>query len=290
MRGHNVNIYFSEKNYNKIKPLITQRKISQFVNQAVEKELTQHEKQAKAGLRERLIAAHQRMAKNKQLKKELANEWNDLIVVVPMTTDNIDKVEPFEVFIKNTAETGLKEPSKIQLIYPMTIDKELRLVERRLVSKNLPKQSLVEDKEEGKYICDACLMAFYYFEKSELLSLKKSKRNTLKGYIGYHQNKFILKERKIAIFTRHIYLNRLFLYHQLGLQIYYLDSAEFTALFNLDNLIKILAHELGHAILTDTQPKTQEINGGHGKEHDKISEEIIKMIEKSDEFRELKKF
>ncbi|CAG8664723.1 11001_t:CDS:2, partial [Cetraspora pellucida] len=75
-----------------------------------------------------------------------------------------------------------------------------------------------------------------------------------------------------------------------GLQIYYLDSAEFTALFNLDNLIKILAHELGHAILTDTQPKTQEINGGHGKEHDKISEEIIKMIEKSDEFRELKKF
>ncbi|CAG8756222.1 2613_t:CDS:2, partial [Cetraspora pellucida] len=116
-------------NYNKIKPLITQRKISQFVNQAVEKELTQHEKQAKAGLRERLIAAHQRMAKNKQLKKELANEWNDLIAVVPMTTDNVDKVEPFEVFIKNTAETGLKEPSKIQLIYPMTIDKELRLVE-----------------------------------------------------------------------------------------------------------------------------------------------------------------
>ncbi|KLL03742.1 MAG: hypothetical protein MRERV_34c016 [Mycoplasmataceae bacterium RV_VA103A] len=50
------------------------------------------------------------------------------------------------------------------------------------------------EKEEGKYICDACLMAFYYFEKSELLSLKKSKRNTLKGYIGYHQNKFILKD------------------------------------------------------------------------------------------------
>ncbi|CAG8507531.1 8230_t:CDS:2 [Cetraspora pellucida] len=61
---------------------------------------------------------------------------------------------------------------------------------------------------------------------------------------------------------------------EVGLQIYYLDSAEFTALFNLDNLIKILAHELGHAILTDTQPKTQEINGGHGKEHDKITKEI----------------
>jgi Zn-dependent peptidase ImmA (M78 family) len=61
-------------------------------------------------------------------------------------------------------------------------------------------------------------------------------------------------------------------------------------LFNLNNLAKVLAHELGHAILTDTQPKTQEINGGHGKEHDKITEELLKMIEKSEEFKELKKF
>jgi hypothetical protein len=95
---------------------------------------------------------------------------------------------------------------------------------------------------------------------------------------------------KLTIFTRYIYLNRLFLYHQLGLQIYYLDSADFTALFNLNNLIRVLAHELGHAILTDTQPETQEINGGHGKEHDKTSEELIKLIEKSEEFKELKKF
>ncbi|KLL03743.1 MAG: transcriptional modulator of MazE/toxin MazF [Mycoplasmataceae bacterium RV_VA103A] len=62
----------------------------------------------------------------------IQNEWNDLIAVVPMTTDNVDKVEPFEVFVQNTAETGLKEPSKIQLIYPMTIDKELRLVGEKL--------------------------------------------------------------------------------------------------------------------------------------------------------------
>jgi len=39
MRGHNINIYFSEETYNRIKPLIAQRKVSQFVNQAVEKEL-----------------------------------------------------------------------------------------------------------------------------------------------------------------------------------------------------------------------------------------------------------
>jgi hypothetical protein len=51
-----------------------------------------------------------------------------------------------------------------------------------------------------------------------------------------------------------------------------------------------LVHELGHAILTDTQPKTQEVNGGHGKEHDKTCAELLKMVEKSEEFKELKKF
>lgn len=43
MRGHNVNIYFSEEIYNKIKPLIQQRKVSEFVNQAVEKELVKEQ-------------------------------------------------------------------------------------------------------------------------------------------------------------------------------------------------------------------------------------------------------
>jgi hypothetical protein len=82
----------------------------------------------------------------------------------------------------------------------------------------------------------------------------------------------------------------LFLYHQLGLQIYYLDPAEFAALFNAENLLKVLVHELGHAILTDTQPETQEINGGHGKEHDKVQAEMVKLIETSPEYQELKNF
>ena len=71
MRGHNVNIYFSEEVYNRIKPLIAQRKISQFVNQAVEKELSKEQKQEKEQLRERLTIAFKRMAKNKNLQKEL---------------------------------------------------------------------------------------------------------------------------------------------------------------------------------------------------------------------------
>jgi hypothetical protein len=72
MRGHNVNIYFSEETYNKIKPLIRQRKVSQFVNQAVEKELSKEQKKEKGQLRQRLVTAYKRMVKNKKLQKELA--------------------------------------------------------------------------------------------------------------------------------------------------------------------------------------------------------------------------
>ena len=72
MRGHNVNIYFSEETYNKIKPLIAQRKVSEFVNQAVEKELQKQQKREKEQLREKLVIAYKRMAKNKNLQKELA--------------------------------------------------------------------------------------------------------------------------------------------------------------------------------------------------------------------------
>lgn len=55
------------------------------------------------------------------------NEFNNLIAIAPITTENIKIIEPFEVFIEDTPETGLDYPSKIQFIFPMTIDKELRL-------------------------------------------------------------------------------------------------------------------------------------------------------------------
>jgi mRNA-degrading endonuclease toxin of MazEF toxin-antitoxin module len=55
------------------------------------------------------------------------NEYDDKVVVAPLTTDDVEKVKLFEVFIKNTSETGLEYPSKILLNYPFTLDKELRL-------------------------------------------------------------------------------------------------------------------------------------------------------------------
>jgi len=65
----------------------------------------------------------------------IQNELNNLIAVVPLTTDDIENIEPFEVYIKSTKETGLDKPSKIQFIHPFTIDKELRLVGNKRLGK-----------------------------------------------------------------------------------------------------------------------------------------------------------
>ncbi|CAG8576714.1 10542_t:CDS:2 [Ambispora gerdemannii] len=155
-----LSIAIKENTYQDLRQRVGIGKISSFVNQAVEKELKGLEKEKqkkKEQLRQQLILAHQRTAKNQKLKKELArrnliseiqktketpktfrpclvisgdiqNEFNDLIAVVPITTENVKKIELFEVYLKNTPETGLDKPSKVQFIFPMTIDKELRLI------------------------------------------------------------------------------------------------------------------------------------------------------------------
>jgi mRNA-degrading endonuclease toxin of MazEF toxin-antitoxin module len=45
-------------------------------------------------------------------------------VVIPLTTEDIENIEPFEVYVENSKETGLDYPSKLQLNYPRTIDRE----------------------------------------------------------------------------------------------------------------------------------------------------------------------
>ena len=59
------------------------------------------------------------------------NEFDENIVVVGLTTDYIENIESFEVFVKNTLETGLDEPSKICCNYIHTVNKKLRLVDKR---------------------------------------------------------------------------------------------------------------------------------------------------------------
>jgi mRNA-degrading endonuclease toxin of MazEF toxin-antitoxin module len=45
-------------------------------------------------------------------------------VVIPLTTEDVENIEPFEVLVKKTKENGLDRPSKLQLNYPRTVDRE----------------------------------------------------------------------------------------------------------------------------------------------------------------------
>ena len=82
-----LSIAIKENTYQELKQKIGLGKISSFVNQAVEKglsELAQEEKKKKDELKKKLIAGYQRKAKNKKLQKELKmmeaaqfEDWKD---------------------------------------------------------------------------------------------------------------------------------------------------------------------------------------------------------------------
>ena len=65
------------------------------------------------------------------VSNDTQNQFDKNIVVVGWTTDEMDRIRTFEVFIKNTPETGLKESSKICCNYLHTVNKKLRLVDKR---------------------------------------------------------------------------------------------------------------------------------------------------------------
>jgi len=63
----NVNICFQDGTYQKIASLVERRKISRFVNEAVEEKLQKQKEE----LRKEMIAGYQENVKNKKLQKEL---------------------------------------------------------------------------------------------------------------------------------------------------------------------------------------------------------------------------
>ena len=64
------------------------------------------------------------------ISNDLQNEYGEYVAVAMMTTDDLENIQLFEVFIKNTSETGLAEPSKIVLNHPFTVFRKLRLEKR----------------------------------------------------------------------------------------------------------------------------------------------------------------
>ena len=71
MVGRNMNVYFQEEIYSKIKSLITKREISSFINEAVEEKLQKLQEQQNKELRKKLIIGYQIRTKNKNLQKKL---------------------------------------------------------------------------------------------------------------------------------------------------------------------------------------------------------------------------
>ena len=53
---------------------------------------------------------------------------DEQIIMAPLTSDEIKEVADYEVFVKNTKETGLDKPSKVLLQRVRAVDKELRLI------------------------------------------------------------------------------------------------------------------------------------------------------------------
>jgi len=65
------------------------------------------------------------------VSNDTQNQFDKNVVVVGLSTDEMEIVRTFEVFIKNTSETGLKEPSKICCNYLHTVNKKLRLIDKQ---------------------------------------------------------------------------------------------------------------------------------------------------------------
>jgi len=61
------------------------------------------------------------------VSNDIQNEFDEQIIVAPLSTEDINCVEDFEVFIENAPETGLEKPSKILCNRLQTIDKIVRL-------------------------------------------------------------------------------------------------------------------------------------------------------------------
>src|SRR6185369_4384258 len=82
MAGRNMNVYFQEETYSKIKSLVNKREVSRFINEAVEEKLLKKQEQQKEELRKKLRADYQARAKQEKLKKMLQTygemSWEDL--------------------------------------------------------------------------------------------------------------------------------------------------------------------------------------------------------------------
>lgn len=74
------------------------------------------------------------------ISNDIQNEYGKWMIVIPFTTKGTENVEPFEVLVKKTRETGIDHDSKLKVNYPRIVDKErlkerLGMINRELIKK-----------------------------------------------------------------------------------------------------------------------------------------------------------
>ncbi|CAH1759705.1 12002_t:CDS:2 [Entrophospora sp. SA101] len=135
-----LNVSINPHLYRRLKKEIGDRKVSGFVERAIAKELGEHDSQLEREQKEferKLIADYQKESSQTLDKEDKINNWQNrnsrYAVVAPLTSEEkkLKYVASFEVLIEANQENGLDEKSKILFHRLLTVEKDLRLIERK---------------------------------------------------------------------------------------------------------------------------------------------------------------
>jgi mRNA interferase MazF len=85
------------------------------------------------------------------VSNNIQNEFDEQIIMAPFTSDDIKEIADYEVFVKNTKETGLDKPSKVLIQRIKAVEKELRLIDYLGV---VDKEIMEKFKEGLKIVLD----------------------------------------------------------------------------------------------------------------------------------------
>ena len=88
------------------------------------------------------------------VSNDLQNEYDEEIIAVPLSSQELEKIRPHELFIKKNKENGLDEDSKILFNRLRNIEKDTRLgdyigvVDKEIMKEVQEKLKLVLDLED----------------------------------------------------------------------------------------------------------------------------------------------
>ena len=80
------------------------------------------------------------------------NEFDEEIIVVPLSSQELERIRPHELLIKKNKENGLEKDSKILFNRLRNIEKDTRLGEERIGV--VDKEIMEEVKEKLKLVLD----------------------------------------------------------------------------------------------------------------------------------------